>query len=100
MKTVYVIAAGIELDVHEKARDVLEKARKALSLEDNVEIICVNDINDVPIQERIKSDPSIIQHIYQIKAPIIHEHQYCYVDNKSDKKLSQQGWKNRNKYKR
>jgi hypothetical protein len=61
MKKVFVIGAGTGLDA-------IEKAKKDLDLDDTVDIICVNNMDDVPLKERLKSDSSVIQQIYEISA--------------------------------
>lgn len=64
MKKVYVIGAGTGLNASKEAITVL-------NLNENDEIICVNSIEDVPLEERIKSDPSVIQQIHKFSAPPI-----------------------------
>ena len=61
MKKVLVIGAGNGLDV-------IEKAKKTLELKGEVEILCVESMKDIPFNERIKSDPSVIQQIHEFKA--------------------------------
>ena len=61
MKKVFVIGAGTGLDA-------IEKAKKVLELKEDVEIICVESMEDVPFKERLKSDPSIIQQIHKLEA--------------------------------
>jgi hypothetical protein len=61
MKKVFVIGAGTGLEA-------IEKAKKVLELKEDVEIICVESMEDVPFKERLKSDPSIIQQIHKFKA--------------------------------
>ncbi len=61
MKKVFVIVAGTGLDA-------IEKAKKTLELKGEVEIICVESMKDIPFNERIKSDPSVIQQIHEINA--------------------------------
>jgi cysteine synthase len=61
MKKVFVIGAGTGLDA-------IGKAKKVLELKGDVEIICVESVNDVLFKERLKSDPSIIQQIHELKA--------------------------------
>lgn len=62
MKKVFVIGAGI-------GTDAIETAKKVLDLKDDVEIICVENMEDIPLKERIKSDPSVIQQIHKFSAP-------------------------------
>jgi hypothetical protein len=64
MKKVFVIGAGTGLDA-------IEKAKKVLELKGEVEIICVESMEDIPFNERIKSDPSVIQQIHKFSAPPI-----------------------------
>lgn len=64
MKKVFIIGAGTGLDA-------IEKAKKLLELKGVIEIICVESMEDVPFNERLKSDPSVIQQIYKISSPPI-----------------------------
>jgi len=78
MKKLFVICAtGAGLKALEKAKKALEK--EALELKKGVEIICVESIEDIPLKERLISDPSIIQEIYTISAaPILPSMTYFY----------------------
>lgn len=78
MKKVYVIGAGCGLNA-------IGKAKKVLELKEEVEIICVEKMEDVPFKERLKSDPSIIQQIYEFKAPPIIP-VMPYIDTDKNKK--------------
>lgn len=75
MKKVFVIGAGTGLDA-------IEKAKKVLELKGEVEIICVENMEDIPFSERIKSDPSVIQQIHELKAPPIIQAPYFETDKK------------------
>ncbi len=75
MKKVFVIGAGTGLDA-------IEKAKKVLELKGEVEIICVESMEDVPFSERLKSDPSVIQQIHELKAPPIIQVPYFETDKK------------------
>ena len=75
MKKVFVIGAGTGLDA-------IEKAKKVLELKGEVEIICVKNMEDIPFSERIKSDPSVIQQIHELKAPPIIQVPYFETDKK------------------
>jgi hypothetical protein len=77
MKKVYVIGAGSGQDAGKRAREVLE-------LKEEVEIICVESIEDIPFGERAKSDPSSIRQIFEIKAPPILPISYV-IGNKKKK---------------
>ena len=78
MKKVFVIGAGTGLDA-------IEKAKKVLELKGEVEIICVESIEDVPFNERLKSDPSVIQQIHKFSAPPILPEMTFYDTNKKRK---------------
>ena len=52
MKKVYIIGA-------EKSPDAIESARKICELSEDVEIVLVESIEDVPLSERIKAIPQI-----------------------------------------
>ena len=75
MKKVFVIGAGTGLDA-------IEKAKKVLELKGEVEIICVENMEDIPFSERIKSDPSVIQQIHELKASPIIPVTYFETDKK------------------
>lgn len=76
MKKVFVIGAGTGLDA-------IEKAKKVLELKGDVEIICVERMEDVPFNERLKSDPSVIQQIHKFSAqPILAEITFMDTDKK------------------
>jgi hypothetical protein len=78
MKKVYVIGAGTGLNASKEAIIVL-------NLNENDEIICVNSIEDVPLEERIKSDPAVIQYIHKFTArPELPE--LNLIDIRKDKK--------------
>jgi len=66
MKKVYVIGAGIGLNA-------IETAKKVLEIKEEVEIICVENMEDVPPSDRIKSDVSTIRqiHNYYSAPPIL-----------------------------
>lgn len=64
MKKVFVIGAGTSLVA-------IEKAKKVLELKDDVDIICVESLEDIPFNERLKSDPSVIQQIHEFSTPPI-----------------------------
>jgi len=55
MKTIYVIGKSTEIE-----------ARKILAVPNEIEIVMVNSMDDVPIEERLSS---ITRSIYEIKAP-------------------------------
>jgi hypothetical protein len=78
MEKVFVIGAGTGVDA-------IEKAKKILALKEDIEIICVESMEDIPFNERIKSDPSLIQQIHQFSAsqiiPVM-----PYFDDFKDKK--------------
>jgi len=77
MKKVFVIGAGTGLDA-------LEKAKRVLELKEDIEIICVESMEDVPFKERLRSDPSIIQQIHEFKAqPLLPS--MTYFDDKNRK---------------
>jgi len=61
MKKVFVIGAGTGLYA-------IEKAKKLLQLKEEVEIICVESMENIPLSERVKSDSSVIQKIHEFKA--------------------------------
>ena len=77
MKKVFVIGAGT-------GSDAVEKAKKILKLKDEVEIICVESMEDIPFNERIKSDPSVIQQIHEFK-PFLKMEVVPYFDDKKRK---------------
>jgi len=62
MKKVYVVGAGT-------GSDAIELAKKHLKLHEDVELICVEKIGDIPFEDQIKSDPSTIQQIHKFTAP-------------------------------
>lgn len=65
MKKVYVIGAG-------SGSEAIEKARRILDINGDIEIICVEDMEDIPLKEQLSSDPSVIQQIYEFKScPIL-----------------------------
>ena len=74
MKKVFVIGAGTGLDA-------IEKAKKVLDLKGDVEIICVENMEDVPFNERIKSDPSVIQQVHQFTNPRLAKPYVPYFGN-------------------
>ena len=74
-KKIHIFGAGTGLDA-------IEKAKKVLELKGEVEIICVENMEDIPFSERIKSDPSFIQQIYELKDPPIILVAYFETDKK------------------
>lgn len=63
MRKVYVIGAE-NMDI--------EKIRRIISTPDNVEIICVKNMEEIPLEDRLKSDPSVIHQIHEFKTcPIV-----------------------------
>jgi hypothetical protein len=74
MKKVFVIGAGTGLDA-------IEKAKKFLELKEDVEIICVESIEDVPLPERLNSD---LSEIHKFSAPPILS-SLTYFDDKKRK---------------
>lgn len=76
MKKVFVIGAGI-------GAGAIETAKKVLELKDDIEIVCVESMDDIPLRERIKSDPSVVQQIHKFSAPReIPQTPYFYADEK------------------
>lgn len=75
MKIVYVIDAG------GYSNDVL-KAKKALLIDDDVEVIFVESREDIPIKDRISSDPTIIQEIHKLVARPVMPDVCLFVDKK------------------
>ena len=71
MKKVYVIGAG-------SGSEAIEEARKILEIKEDIEIICVKDMDDIPLKEQLSSDPSVIQKVYEFKAPPL----ITYFDDK------------------
>ena len=79
MKTIYVI--GTESPV---------KAREILNILDDTKVICVKSKEEIPLEARLSSDPSICQEIFkytarpQINADVVrpkykgHERPYKY----------------------
>lgn len=62
MEKVFVVGVGTGLDA-------IEKAKKVLELKGDVEIICVETIEDIPFSERVKSVGSSIMEIHKYSAP-------------------------------
>jgi hypothetical protein len=62
MKKIFVIGAGTD-------PDAIERAKKILELKDDVEVVCVKTIEDVPPDERFKQCTPAVQEIYKISAP-------------------------------
>ena len=92
MKTVYVVGKG-DVDIIKIIND--------LELSGEVKVVVVHSIEDVPLIERMKSDPSVVQEVHRIKpTPIFHEILSTKSIKDDEKRQSQQGWKGRNKYKR
>lgn len=73
MKTIFVIGAGTGLTA-------IENAKKVLELKQDIDIICVESMEDVPFKERLKSDPSIIQQIHKFTAPPLLPQMTCFDD--------------------
>ena len=74
MKKVYVIGIGNGGTLSE----VVKRAKEILQLKEEVEIILVEDIEDVPLKERLSSDPSVIQQINQFSNPRVGEPYVSY----------------------
>lgn len=86
MKIIYVIGAGTGLDA-------IEKARRALALSEETEIICIENMEDVPFKERLKSDPSLIQQIYTIKNLRMAEPYIPYFEKQEKRKGHERPYK-------
>ena len=86
MKKVFVIGAGTGLDA-------IEKAKKVLELKGDIEIICVESMEDVPFNERIKSDPSVIQQIHKFTNPRLAEPYVPYFETDKKRKGHERPYK-------
>ena len=75
MKKVYVIVAGA-------GDDAKEKANKVLELQDDVEIICVDSVQDIPIDERSLIYNNVMEVHKFIARPLFTDIQYEYIPKK------------------
>lgn len=64
-RKIYVIGVGADIKAVELAKKILE-----LENNNNIEIICVENENDIPADVRFLSDASKIRHIFKLEAPI------------------------------
>jgi hypothetical protein len=78
MKKVFVLGVKAGLNT-------IEKVEEALKISKDVEIIHVESIEDVPLKERLSSDPSVVQKIYTIDDSAIYQHNF-YIDENKKKK--------------
>lgn len=74
MKKIYVIGIGAGIEA-------IEKAKKILELKEEAEIICVESMDEIPINKRLKSD-STIQQIHKLSAPKIIPYTTFFEDKK------------------
>lgn len=61
MEKIFVIGLGTGLDA-------VEKAEKLLELKDNVEVICIENKEDIPINERFKDNNHNVKEVFKFEA--------------------------------
>lgn len=60
MRKVYVLGAG-DSDI--------QKIREITSIPDNVEIVCISSMENIPIEEQFNSDIATVRQIHKFSAP-------------------------------
>jgi hypothetical protein len=78
IKKIYIIGAG-------SGKASIEKVKRDLKLKEDIKIILVESMEEIPLEDRLNSNPSIIQQIHKFSAhPILRPITY-YNDNKKRK---------------